>query len=501
MPYYRFQNEDIFHNVIKAYPKVRFDIYGGVVYYNGAYKQSGSFTGSVPCVPSGHINLYEMNVDRERPMTAAERAGTEETSPVPQVHQIDAFISKDGTLDTFKTIATSDFNESEYGAEFRKSYALSASISREYYGLDTNIHLVAGETSKNRFVPRFRTLPASKYKKIDSDLEPNGINASSSFVDGLKNVFDYYTNLSAHYAYSASHPAWDFGTYDKGHQEINMIYLPSIFYGTSIKKGSVSLKWYVSGSLMAECRDREENGELIQVTGSGRPAKDGETAISPTAADSGTSYAKTVLDGTTGSVAGVVLYNEGIIALTGSWGLVGSNSYKDRFRIKDGSVITTKESPKWTYFGLGANDNSGSVVSTTSHNISSSFTIEFQGTSHIPVTTMFAHAPKGYLNFSNNPTFVSGTLTANSTGAKMLTGSDPSVISGEAFYKEDNKAKVKNVVSSSFANHTASYKSSVFISKVGIFDDNMNLIGIATLANPVKKTEEREFTFKLKLDY
>ena len=122
MPYYRFQNEDIFHNVIKAYPKVRFDIYGGSVYYNGAYKQSGSFTGSVPCVPSGHVNLYEMNVDRERPMTAAERAGTEETSPVPQVHQIDAFISKDGTLDTFKTISTDNFKESEYGTEFRKAY-------------------------------------------------------------------------------------------------------------------------------------------------------------------------------------------------------------------------------------------------------------------------------------------------------------------------------------------------------------------------------------------
>ena len=77
----------------------------------------------------------------------------------------------------------------------------------------------------------------------------------------------------------------------------------------------------------------------------------------------------------------------------------------------------------------------------------------------------------------------------------------PSVQSSEVLYKEDDKAKIKNVVSSSFSNHTASYKSSVFISKVGIFDENMNLIGIATLANPVKKTEEREFTFKLKLDY
>ena len=488
MPYYRFQNEDIFHNVIKAYPKVRFDIYGGSVYYNGAYKQSGSFTGSVPNVPPGHVNLYEMNVDRSDEYNSA-------TAP----ELIDAFISKDGTLDTFKTISTDNFKESEYGTEFRKPYALSASISREYYELE----FVADDkwnSSKNRFKNRTKTVSATEYTKIDSVLEPGGVTVSSSFVDALKSTFDYYTNLSPHYAYSASHPAWDFGIYDKGHQELNMIYIPSIFYGSSIKKGSVSLKWYVSGSLMAECRDREENGELIQVTGSGRPAKGGETAISPTA-QADTTYAKTVLDGATGSVAGVVLYNEGIIALTGSWGLVGNDNYTDKFRYDTVDGVLGKESPKWTYFGLGANDNSGSVVSTTSHNISSSFTIEFQGTSHIPVTTMFAHAPKGYLNFSNNPTFVSGTLTPNDDDEKIFTGSNISVTSDEAFYKEDEKAKIKNVVSSSFSNHTASYKSTVYISKVGIFDDNMNLIGIATLANPVKKTEEREFTFKLKLDY
>ena len=462
MPYYRFQDEDVFHNVIKAHPKVRFDIYGGVVYYNGAYKQSGSFTGSVPSVPAGHINLYEMNVDR------AEDAD----SPDP----IDAFISKDGTFQVFKSIGTGSFLEGDYGDEYRIRYSLSASISREYYGQG----YVEGDrwnSSKNRFINRKRTLAASNFKHISKVFEPDGVVVSSSFVDALKNTFDYYTHLSPHYAYSASNPAWDFGTYDKGQQEMNMIYIPSIFYGSSIKKGSVSLKWYVSGSLMAECRDREENGELIQVNGSGSPAG---------------------YDSATGSVAGVVLYNEGIMALTGTWSL--NDDYTDKFR-HAGGTPKSAESPKWTYFGLGASDNSGSVVSTTSHNVSSSFTIEFQGTNQVPVTTMFAHAPKGYLNFSNNPTFVSGALTANGGGDKIFTGSLPSVMSSEVLYKEDEKAKVKNVVSSSLANHTASYKSTVFISKVGIFDDNMNLIGIATLANPVKKTEEREFTFKLKIDY
>ena len=42
-----------------------------------------------------------------------------------------------------------------------------------------------------------------------------------------------------------------------------MISVPSIFYGSKIKEGTLSLKWYVSGTLAAEVRDTKENGELI----------------------------------------------------------------------------------------------------------------------------------------------------------------------------------------------------------------------------------------------
>ena len=40
-----------------------------------------------------------------------------------------------------------------------------------------------------------------------------------------------------------------------------------------------------------------------------------------------------------------------------------------------------------------------------------------------------------------------------------------------------------------------------FTSKIGIFDEDKKLLGFAKLATPVKKTEERDITFKLKLDF
>ena len=59
---------------------------------------------------------------------------------------------------------------------------------------------------------------------------------------------------------------------------------------------------------------------------------------------------------------------------------------------------------------------------------------------------------------------------------------------------------IKNVASSSYADPTGSFQKTTYISSIGIYDEDKNLIGVAKVATPVKKTENREFTFKLKLD-
>ena len=44
------------------------------------------------------------------------------------------------------------------------------------------------------------------------------------------------------------------------------------------------------------------------------------------------------------------------------------------------------------------------------------------------------------------------------------------------------------------------FRRQVYISKIGVYDEQKNLIGIATLANPVLKDENEDFVFKLKMD-
>ena len=99
-----------------------------------------------------------------------------------------------------------------------------------------------------------------------------------------------------------------------------------------------------------------------------------------------------------------------------------------------------------------------------------------------------AHAPAVELNHSNNPTYT------------QFDASRVYFSSGSTGYSEPEDATIKNIVSSSFVNATASFQKHTYISQIGIYDEDKNLIAIAKTATQIKKTEERDYTFKLKLD-
>jgi hypothetical protein len=99
---------------------------------------------------------------------------------------------------------------------------------------------------------------------------------------------------------------------------------------------------------------------------------------------------------------------------------------------------------------------------------------------------MLAKAPYNNLNYSNNPTYMSS--------------SEPnSVISGSYKFVEQPR-RVKNTADYSFTDIEPPMDQSIYISKVNIYDEDKNLIGVAKLAKPIRKTKNRQFAFKLKLD-
>jgi hypothetical protein len=325
------------------------------------------------------------------------------------------YIIKGSDLNRFNSVSSIDFATSSYGEVLKQDYPLTSSINIEFYPNSSNAVTSQYDTD-NRI--RLKTL------------EP---------------LFKKYRKYSEVFEYSSSYV--DFNVAD-----VCLVSIPSVFYGDSLSKGSIELSIFHNGLLIGKAQDILRNGEIIQTTGS--------TPLSNSR-----------------KVVGVVLYDEGLIALFDNTQLA---SYQEYFYSKTYSTVTP-DYPRWINWGISANLRTGSVLQT-------SYDIEFDGVHRIPQITMLAHAPKGELNYSSNYTFVA----QNTSSINLSTGS--------AYYYEKETQEIKNITKNIYTTPTASFHKETYISSIYIYDEEKNVIGVAKLSKPVRKTEEREFTFKLKLD-
>ena len=188
---YKFNQNDIFRNVVVSNPSYEFLLCTSSVFLQNRKTDNIN-------VPNGNLSLYELNVNRT-------------------TNKIYPFITKNGTLDSFKTISTTNFNSFAYGDVLSGTYELTSTISTQYYGV--------------------------------GDSRPQ--------INALKNTLNYYYKVSKKYKYDTN-----FST-----GALSQISVPSIFCGSQIEKGSVQLEFYYTGTLIATAKDIHRNGELIQVDG------------------------------------------------------------------------------------------------------------------------------------------------------------------------------------------------------------------------------------------
>jgi len=387
----KFKKGDIYNNVIVAYPEYEFYVHDNKTYINRESEKTGSFSNKVNHVNQGFISFHEINVNR------------------PSDNLVYPFITKDGARTAFQTITTNQFQDASqfnFGDTIKGTYPLSSSINRVYV------------------------------QSYETD--------SKKFLRALNNPIQMGGYLSSYFNYTAMNAV-----------DVNMIEIPSIFYGSSVRKGSVQLDYYYTGSLVGQLKDTKKDGELIETIG-------------PQA----------------GSVAGIVLYEYGICLLTASYALSDDVNTKDNY-----FDASDEHFPNWLSFGSGIMESQGTGVALSGQAVSNkpSYLVKLQGTNKIPTLTMLATADKGELNYSNNPTFLS---YHNTGSAAIHSGS----------YSEAS-SKIVNITKSKYSGFQEEFKKTVYISKIGIYDEHGSLLGIASLANPIKKEETQDYLFKLRLDF
>lgn len=299
----------------------------------------------------------------------------------------DMFITNDVTL--------SSYTSSAYGTEFTQTYPITFQIDSD--------RILAGE--REDYINSISQIAKLYYRHLNNsvDLELN------SRVKTITNI-------------------------------------PRMYYGSSIRKGSVICKvWDVTtNQLLAEARDEKQNGLLYQ-----------------TNQDS--------VDAMSGSIVGEILYNHGLLIMT------GTSLFYDGAILYDGVT----GNGKWNYFPYTGTLSGGDI------NIE--MELEFQGVDYLNTITMFAHAPSSQINHSNNLTYRKRT-----TGTQISTGSN--------YFIENPEQEIKNIVYNGISDQTASFQKEVYINKIGIYDKDKKLLAVTSLSNPIRKKQNDGYTFKIKKD-
>ncbi len=392
------------------HPEWDFFIYNSEVFINNSQNISGSLAGgdSYKNVPNGYLSLYEYNLNRTGEF-------------------IYPFL---------------DPGNSSYKRRFRKD--LKNLIGERK---DSSLTWAAAVGTENTITGSY---------KMSASITRLSLVTSAVKAGVIKNTCRKYQTTNSSFSDSLVGSMTTTPLQDIFANTINMINIPSIFYGSSIKKGTVDLNYYVTGTLVATAKDENQNGQLYCTFGT--------ASVS-------------------GSLVGHVLYDEGIIFFPKAY--TSTTTALASVAIKHEGVASSAVSSSWQFFGGGASDG---ITHDVTH-ASSSYSINFEGTTYKNSMTMFCHANKGELNYSNNPTFKSIEHSSSIVG----------FTAGKYSYS-DRETDIKNIASSSFYKGEDDFRKVTYVSKVGIYDEDDNLLMTVDLARPYKKEEDDDLTFKIKYD-
>ena len=231
-----------------------------------------------------------------------------------------------------------------------------------------------------------------------------------------------------------------------------------------IKKGTFELELGVKDGFAEDGANFSKRIKLTDVSGS-----DGYFTNSP-AGEYGVLFAQTT-DGSTARIngetvgtadtqpaCGLLFYQAGIAVVSGS--IFGD--------LADGGILhnsATGTQQLGSSFGnTGFNHITGSDISASADAIRNKiYNLQFNNTTELNSTIYFCRANHNEFNYSANPTYLSG-----------------------------SKIRVKT----NSTDNPVSY-----ITTVGLYNDNNELMAVAKLSEPLKKTPDTEFTLRTRLDY
>jgi hypothetical protein len=165
-------------------------------------------------------------------------------------------------------------------------------------------------------------------------------------------------------------------------------------------------------------------------------------------------------DGVGQPAVGLLFYQAGIAVISGSV----FNDAADAGILNNGSAFAETQEMGSGFGDTGFNHITASTIQASADGIRNRiYNLQFNNTTELNSTIYFCRANHNEFNYSANPTYLSG-----------------------------SKIRVKT----NSTDNPVSY-----ITTVGLYNDNNELMAVAKLSEPLKKTPDTEFTLRTRLDY
>jgi len=171
----------------------------------------------------------------------------------------------------------------------------------------------------------------------------------------------------------------------------------------------------------------------------------------------------TATDAAGGAALGLIYYQAGVVVLDVSASLF--KTARDQAVDPDTVIFVHATdqpgTPDLTYTGSVQSGTMDQLADALRHRV---YNLEFNNTTELNSTIYFCRAGTSEFNYSSNPTYVSGSEIINKNSDE------------------------ENLPTS-------------YITTIGLYSDANQLLAVAKLSEPLKKTPENELTFRVRLDY
>jgi len=260
----------------------------------------------------------------------------------------------------------------------------------------------------------------------------------------------------------------DFGDNNSQMKEVFMVNFSRLLYKDQMKKGTFSIAFGTASWVNPfNNAGAYTNGTIVTLTDASASAANSSNTTQTRGGDYGVLYASGAMGssnkestGVNREAQGIVFYQQGIAIISASvFNMtasqvatgVASSSLGD-FYYNNGTTYTTTNA--WA---------SASISGTCDAIRARLYSLSFQNTTEINSQIYFCRAPHNKFNYSSNPTYTTG-----------------------------SKIRVKNVAS----DQPVSY-----ITTVGLYSANNELLAVAKVSEPIAKRPTNELVLRVRLDY